>query len=285
MACREHAARQTQHKWYMTSVALFVLRPSVWLMKLCTLAAGAQRNSVFIWRYDLCARQRHGRLAKPPPATNFIFAVWGCGKIMKENPDRVLFFAVGLETTAPANALSVVHAHREGGKLSNHNRNAGRLLWSYYERWWFVVTLFLVVGYALSRVRSEYYPGWLKNIRYPLSPTGLEPADLCLEGILMTVKQLEVMSASWKSVTTWVLKLKEIKMQLLRLINIWSHPNCEWRGRSNNPLKITVITTPIKFVHWYYGGARRPNLFERRRDERENPNLINAQILNKNAHP
>ena len=35
-------------------------------------------------------------------------------KIAKENPDReVVFFAVGFETTAPANALSVVHAHRE----------------------------------------------------------------------------------------------------------------------------------------------------------------------------
>ena len=38
-------------------------------------------------------------------------------KIAKENPEReVVFFAVGFETTAPANALSVIHAHRDGVK-------------------------------------------------------------------------------------------------------------------------------------------------------------------------
>ena len=38
-------------------------------------------------------------------------------KIAKENPGReVVFFAVGFETTAPANALSVIHARREGYK-------------------------------------------------------------------------------------------------------------------------------------------------------------------------
>ncbi|HEX4374982.1 MAG TPA: hydrogenase formation protein HypD, partial [Puia sp.] len=38
-------------------------------------------------------------------------------KIAKENPDReIVFFAVGFETTAPANALSVVHARRQNLK-------------------------------------------------------------------------------------------------------------------------------------------------------------------------
>ncbi|MGB3589467.1 MAG: hydrogenase formation protein HypD, partial [Tunicatimonas sp.] len=41
-------------------------------------------------------------------------------KLAKENPDReVVFFAVGFETTAPANALSVLHAQRAG--LTNYS--------------------------------------------------------------------------------------------------------------------------------------------------------------------
>ena len=41
-------------------------------------------------------------------------------QIAREHPDRqVVFFAVGFETTAPANALSVVHAHR--ADLSNYS--------------------------------------------------------------------------------------------------------------------------------------------------------------------
>ncbi len=38
-------------------------------------------------------------------------------KLARENPDKeVVFFAVGFETTAPANALSVLHAQKEGIK-------------------------------------------------------------------------------------------------------------------------------------------------------------------------
>ncbi|MEO1712985.1 MAG: hydrogenase formation protein HypD, partial [Bacteroidota bacterium] len=48
-------------------------------------------------------------------------------KIAQENPDRqVVFFAVGFETTAPANALSVVHADRY--KLDNFSILASHVL-------------------------------------------------------------------------------------------------------------------------------------------------------------
>ena len=41
-------------------------------------------------------------------------------KIARNNPDKeVVFFAVGFETTAPANALSVLHAQKEG--LTNYS--------------------------------------------------------------------------------------------------------------------------------------------------------------------
>ncbi|MEM8529062.1 MAG: hydrogenase formation protein HypD, partial [Bacteroidota bacterium] len=48
-------------------------------------------------------------------------------KIAENNPDRqVVFFAVGFETTAPANALSVVHANRM--KLKNYSILASHVL-------------------------------------------------------------------------------------------------------------------------------------------------------------
>ena len=48
-------------------------------------------------------------------------------KIAEQNPDKqVVFFAVGFETTAPANALSVVHANRMG--LENYSILASHVL-------------------------------------------------------------------------------------------------------------------------------------------------------------
>ncbi|MEX0274026.1 MAG: hydrogenase formation protein HypD, partial [Flavobacteriaceae bacterium] len=48
-------------------------------------------------------------------------------RIAEDNPDKeVVFFAVGFETTAPANALSVIHAHRKG--LGNYSILASHVL-------------------------------------------------------------------------------------------------------------------------------------------------------------
>ena len=115
-------------------------------------------------------------------------------KIAKENPDReVVFFAVGFETTAPANALSVIHAKREGVK--NYSILASHVL--------VPPAIEEVMNDELSRVDGflgaghvcaimgiyEYYP-LVEKYKVPIVITGFEPVDL-LEGILMVVKQLE----------------------------------------------------------------------------------------------
>ena len=115
-------------------------------------------------------------------------------KIAKENPDReVVFFAVGFETTAPANALSVIHAKREGVK--NYSILASHVL--------VPPAIEEIMNDELSRVDGflgaghvcaimgiyEYYP-LVEKYKVPIVITGFEPVDL-LEGIYMTVKQLE----------------------------------------------------------------------------------------------
>src|SRR5580765_6063893 len=46
-----------------------------------------------------------------------VYSPMDCLKIAKANPDKkVVFFAIGFETTAPANAMSVWHARRESVK-------------------------------------------------------------------------------------------------------------------------------------------------------------------------
>ena len=115
-------------------------------------------------------------------------------KIAKENPDReVVFFAVGFETTAPANALSVIHAKREG--LKNYSILASHVLVppaieEVMNDELSKVDGFLGAGHVCAIMGIyEYYP-LVEKYKVPIVITGFEPVDL-LEGILMVVKQLE----------------------------------------------------------------------------------------------
>lgn len=115
-------------------------------------------------------------------------------QIAKQNPGKqVVFFAVGFETTAPANALSVVHAHQLG--LKNNSILASHVLvppameaiLSDEEN---KIDAFLAAGHVCVIMGvDEYYP-IAEKYKCPIVVTGFEPVDL-LQGILMAVQQLE----------------------------------------------------------------------------------------------
>lgn len=115
-------------------------------------------------------------------------------KIAQQHPDQqVVFFAVGFETTAPANALSVVHAKRLG--LDNYSILASHVLVppaieALASDEACVVQGFLAAGHVCTIMgTAEYYP-LVEKFKVPIVITGFEPVDI-LQGILMTVKQLE----------------------------------------------------------------------------------------------
>ncbi|RMG32068.1 MAG: hydrogenase formation protein HypD [Bacteroidetes bacterium] len=115
-------------------------------------------------------------------------------KLAQQHPDRqVVFFAVGFETTAPANALSVIHAHRLG--LNNYSILASHVLVppaieAVMEDEESHIQGFLAAGHVCTIMGTlEYYP-LVERFKVPIVVTGFEPVDL-LQGILMTVKQLE----------------------------------------------------------------------------------------------
>ncbi len=115
-------------------------------------------------------------------------------KLAESNPDReVVFFAVGFETTAPANALSVVHAIRS--KVSNYSILASHVLVppaieAVLNDEDNLIQGFLAAGHVCAIMgMHEYYP-IAEQYKVPIVATGFEPLDL-LQGILMTVEQLE----------------------------------------------------------------------------------------------
>ncbi|WP_163507178.1 hydrogenase formation protein HypD [Fodinicola acaciae] len=114
--------------------------------------------------------------------------------IAQRNPDRqVVFFAVGFETTAPANAMAVVHASRLG--LPNFSMLASHVLvppaiTAILDSPDNEVRAFLAAGHVCAVMGWTEYEPIAARYRVPIVVTGFEPLDL-LEGILMATRQLE----------------------------------------------------------------------------------------------
>ena len=115
-------------------------------------------------------------------------------KIARANPSkRVVFLAVGFETTAPANAMAVRQARREG--LRNFSLLVSHvlvppairmLLRSPANR----VQGFIAPGHVCAVMGYGEYEELVREFHVPVVVGGFEPVDL-LEAISMLVAQLE----------------------------------------------------------------------------------------------
>lgn len=110
------------------------------------------------------------------------------------NPDReVVFFAVGFETTAPANAMAVFQAEQQGvanfSVLVSHvlvPPAMAAIMSSPASR----VQGFLAAGHVCTVMGMNEYEPLAAKYHVPIVVTGFEPLDI-LQGVYMCVKQLE----------------------------------------------------------------------------------------------
>jgi hydrogenase expression/formation protein HypD len=164
----------------------------------------------------------YGDMLRVPGSSRDLFAVKAAGgdvrivyspldalQIARDNPDKtVVFFAIGFETTAPANAMAVVQAQAQGLKnfvvLVSHvtvPAAISALIDSPDVR----VDGFLAAGHVCTVMGFWEYEPLAARYRIPIVVTGFEPVDL-LHGILDCVRQLEagsheVLNAYARSVT------------------------------------------------------------------------------------
>ncbi|RDB06373.1 hydrogenase formation protein HypD [Runella aurantiaca] len=160
-------------------------------------------------------------------------------KIAQENPDRqVVFFAVGFETTAPANALSVVHAKRLG--LKNYSILASHVLVppameAVINDEEAEIQAFLAAGHVCTIMGLGQYEPIVQKYNIPMVVTGFEPVDL-LQGILMTVKQLERGEANLENQYSRVVK-PEGNPEARKVIDqVFEVTDREWRGIGTIPM-------------------------------------------------
>jgi hydrogenase expression/formation protein HypD len=123
-----------------------------------------------------------------------VYSPLDCLKIAQDNPEKqVVFFAVGFETTAPANAMAVVQARAQAidnfSMLVSHVRvpPAITALLSAPENH---VQAFLAAGHVCTVMGTWEYVPLAEHFCVPIVVTGFEPLDI-VRGILMAVRQLE----------------------------------------------------------------------------------------------
>ncbi len=112
----------------------------------------------------------------------------------RSNPEReVVFFAVGFETTAPPNAMTVWQAKRE--RIANFSVLAAHVLVppairAILDSPQCQVQAFLAPGHVCTVAGFRQYEEIVERYRTPIVVTGFEPIDL-LEGVRRAVEQLE----------------------------------------------------------------------------------------------
>jgi hydrogenase expression/formation protein HypD len=114
--------------------------------------------------------------------------------IARSSPDRpVVFFGIGFETTAPANAMALHAARRQ--RIDNFSVLLSHVLVPPAIAWILQahgnrVQAFLGPGHVCAVMGTREYESLSERYRVPIVITGFEPVDL-LEGILVAVRRLE----------------------------------------------------------------------------------------------
>jgi hydrogenase expression/formation protein HypD len=150
-----------------------------------------------------------------------------------KNPEKqVVFFGVGFETTAPANAMAVVAAKRRGLKnlslLVSHvlvPPAIEALLSTPGNK----IDGFLAAGHVCSVMGYWEYPALAEKFHVPIVVTGFEPLDL-LEGIRRAVVQLERGEARAENAYERIVTFEGNKGAQKLLGEVFEVTDRAWRG-------------------------------------------------------
>ncbi|HYK64335.1 MAG TPA: hydrogenase formation protein HypD [Patescibacteria group bacterium] len=162
-----------------------------------------------------------------------VYSPLDCLKIAQANPDKqVVFFAIGFETTAPANAMSAWQARQLGIKnfslLVSHvlvPPAMAAILDSPDNR----VQGFLGPGHVCAVMGYTEYEPIAERYRVPIVVTGFEPLDL-LQGTLMTVRQLEQNRAEVENQYARVLSREGNTVARQTVERVFEVSDRSWRG-------------------------------------------------------
>jgi hydrogenase expression/formation protein HypD len=159
--------------------------------------------------------------------------------LAQKNPDKqVVFFAIGFETTAPPNVMSVLQAQRLGltnySVLVSHVRvppAVKAILGSPYNR----VQGFLLAGHVCSIMGYWEYPPLVDEFKIPMAVTGFEPLDI-VQGILTTVQLLEAGKIEVANAYQRAVTFEGLKPAQATINKVFMECDRTWRGIGMIPM-------------------------------------------------
>jgi hydrogenase expression/formation protein HypD len=168
-----------------------------------------------------------------------VYSPIDCLKIARANPDKkVVFFAIGFETTAPANAMAVWQAYQQGVQnfsvLVSHvlvPPAMSAILESPRNR----VQGFLGPGHVCTVVGYRDYEPLAAKYHVPIVVSGFEPIDV-LEGTLMAVQQLERGVAEVQNQYPRVVKRDGNPVARELVEKVFETCDRKWRGVGSIPM-------------------------------------------------
>jgi len=159
-------------------------------------------------------------------------------KLARTNPERqVVFFAVGFETTAPANAMAAWqadHDHIENFSLLVSHVLVPPAMEALLSSSNCVVQGFLAAGHVCTVMGYEEYFPIAEHYNVPIVVTGFEPLDI-LDGILMTVSQLEEGRHEVENQYARATRREGNRPAQERIIEVFEVVDREWRGLGEIP--------------------------------------------------
>ncbi|WP_326591036.1 hydrogenase formation protein HypD [Streptomyces brevispora] len=159
-------------------------------------------------------------------------------KLARENPDReVVFFGIGFETTAPANAMTVYQAKQLG--VRNFSLLVSHVLVppaiaAIMESSTCRVQAFLAAGHVCSVMGTAEYPSLARKYKVPIVVTGFEPLDI-LEGIRRTVLQLEAGRHELENAYPRAVRAEGNVPAMKMLADVFEVTDRTWRGIGEIP--------------------------------------------------
>jgi hydrogenase expression/formation protein HypD len=159
-------------------------------------------------------------------------------RLARTNAGReIVFFAVGFETTAPANAMAVWQAEREG--IRNFSILVAHVLvppamQAILSSSNCRIHGFLAAGHVCTVMGWEEYEPISRRWRVPIVVTGFEPLDL-LEGVQMAVEQLEIGRAEVENQYRRAVRREGNRPAQQRITEVFEVSPRKWRGIGEIP--------------------------------------------------
>ena len=158
--------------------------------------------------------------------------------LARNHPDRqVVFFAIGFETTAPANVMAVLQAERLG--LDNFTVLVSHVLVPPAIRAVLnapdnLVQGFLAAGHVCAVMGVDEHRSIVQEFKIPIVVTGFEPLDI-LQGVYMCVKQLEEGRSDLENQYARVVRSEGNPAAVAQIRKVLRTVSRKWRGIGEIP--------------------------------------------------